>query len=390
MKILFLAHSRNNRNAGASRVVHTLTDGLTARAHTIRTLHYEDFAPLRIGLLQKFVDRLLMPQFISYRAAAAAPLEYDVILASNGCAYPLFREIGRRSVRPVLVTMHHGLNLFDWQADIMESLAGRHRLSLAYRKVTGPLASNWDAEGTRYSDLTVVQNDRDLDFLLRLGVPPTQLIRIAPGLYPEIMAASAAAPAPQERKAASLLWFGSWSARKGAYSLPTAFDLILEQVPQATLTIGGTGLPDAEILSKFSTQAAERIRVLPRISLETQMAEFGEHAIFLFPSLSEGFGLAIVEAMALGLAAVTTNTGVGGDLLCHGENALIVPQGSAVHLARAVVSLVHNTALRNTLAANGRALARTLSVGRMIDGYEKALNREVLRRAGQGSTKLVA
>jgi glycosyltransferase involved in cell wall biosynthesis len=381
VKILFLSHARNDRNAGASRVVHTLHDGLTAKKHAIRTLHYEDFAPLHIGVMQRLVDKLLLPQFISYRAGGEAASGYDVILASNGCAYPLFRRLQRHAERPMLVSMLHGLNLFDRQADVVERLAGRQYLSLTYRTVTGPITSNWDALGTRFSDLTIVQNDRDYDFLLRGGVPAAQLARIAPGIYPEIMAASEVAPAARDRDPAALLWFGSWTARKGMYSLSTAFELILQKAPQATLTIGGTGLPEAEILSSFSAGAAQRVRVLPRISLEQQLAEFGRHAIFLFPSLSEGYGLALVEAMALGLAAVTTNTGVGGDVLCHGENALIVPQGSAVHLARAVVTLIGDDTLRTTLASKGQKLARTLSVDGMVDGYEATLSSGILRRA---------
>ena len=76
------------------------------------------------------------------------------------------------------------------------------------------------------------------------------------------------------------------------------------------------------------------------LALADQVAEFQRHAIFLFPSLSEGFGLALLEAMALGLAAVTTLTGFGADFLRHRETGLIVSQGSARHLADGILEAI--------------------------------------------------
>ena len=389
MKILLLSHVPNDINAGASRVYHELHEGLSAKGHSVQTWHKEDFRPWRSRAAQQVVDRVLLPEFMAWRVRAEAQSGYDVVMASSGTGYALFRSMRSHKTRPLLVNHSHELWAFDHQARIDEHLTGRARLPLLYRTaaaIIGPIKGIWDARASRYADLTIVQNDRDYDFLMRSGLPLDRLVRIAPGIRPEILAAGAAVAPPRARPAASLLWFGAWDTRKGVDTLPAAFDLILTQVPQATLTIGGVhrrGVQpsEAEIRRRFSAVAAERVRILPRISIAEQVAEFERHAIFLFPSRTEGFGLAVVEAMALGLAAVTTLTGVGADALCHGKTAMIVPPASAVHLARTVVALIRDDALRHRIATRGRGLVQTFTVAQQIADYEQAFEEALRRRA---------
>ena len=78
-----------------------------------------------------------------------------------------------------------------------------------------------------------------------------------------------------------------------------------------------------------------------------------EHDIFVFPSLSEGFGLALAEAMGSEMACVTTLTGLAHDWLEHGQNCLIVPMSSPTGLSRAVTRLAHDAELRQVLGTKG-------------------------------------
>jgi glycosyltransferase involved in cell wall biosynthesis len=387
MRILLLSHAPDDMYAGASRVYHLLREGLSASGHAVRMWHREDFRPLRFRPAQKVIDRLALPRFMARRARAEAASGYDVVMVPSGMGYALFRAMRSYRTRPLLVNHSHGLWLFDHQAKIAEHLAGHAPLPLLYRSivaVTGPIKGAWDARASRYADLTIVQNDRDYDFLMRSGLALDRLVRIAPGIHPEILAASTAVTPSSARPASSLLWFGDWSTRKGADAVPAAFDLILGQVPEATLTIGGANRPEAEIRARFSTLGVQRVRVIRKITaIADQVTEFNRHAIFLFPSLSEGYGLAVVEAMALGLAAVTTLTGVGGDALCHRDTAMIVPPASALHLARAVVALIREDALRHGIAIRGQELVRMFTAKRMVADYERAFM-DALRRQGAG------
>ena len=371
MRILFVSHAPKDPDGGASRVYHLLEGGLASRGHVVKTLHYEDFSIPPLG--ERFVKRLFLPMAASRRASEELENEWDVIMSSNGMLYPLYRKLKKTKSHPLLVNHLHGATFFDHQAIATETMRGHMSTSLVFRSITGPLSRRWDSFGSRYAGLTIVQNGRDLDFLSEQGVDT--VVSIPLSVHPEILAAGMTASQPLHRDPLSLLWFGSWIDRKGIHYLPRAFAQIAERYPGIHLTLGGTGVASEILESKFEPALRSRITCLPRISLNEQITEYARHAIFLFPSLSEGFGFALLEAMSMGLAAVTTDTGLGGDWLRDRENALIIPAGSAVHLAEAVITLIEHIDLRCRVARQGQELARLFTFTRLIDSYEGCFER---------------
>jgi glycosyltransferase involved in cell wall biosynthesis len=374
MRLLLVSHCPNDPNGGGSRVYHFLTDGLRARGHEAQCLHLEDIEIPR-GM-QKLANRCLMPSFVSRAAARVlehCSISFDVVFCASGMLYPLFKRLKTKSKRPLLVNNLFGLSYFDHESTLNEAGRGQMTISAVYRFYMGALPPRWDMEGVRHSDLTIVQNRRDEDFLMGKGFRHVKWIPLA--VHPEIMAAGAIAPKQTGRDPMSLLWFGSWIARKGTHYLPRAFERICERFPEARLTIGGTGKPQQEIAGHFKESLRGKIRVLPKISVEDQIAELGTNAIFLFPSLSEGFGFAGLEALAMGMALVTTQTGFGGDLLVDRQNARIIPAASALHLADATIELMEHPELRQQMAENGKRLAQGMTRDRMVREYEEAIEK---------------
>jgi glycosyltransferase involved in cell wall biosynthesis len=299
-------------------------------------------------------------------------------MASNGMLHPLFRKLKREKTATLLVNHIHGLSYFDYQATVTERLRGNIASSSLHRWVTGALPARWDILGSGAADLTIVQNDRDFDFLAERGVTP--IVKIPLAVHPRIVKGANSILDPGARSPMRLLWFGSWVARKGAHYLPRTFELIVDRCPDAHLTVGGTGLPAADLRPYFKPSLWPRIDFLPRISVEEQIALFGRSSIFLFPSISEGFGYAILEAMSLGLAVVTTQTGMGSDYLRDGETASIVPFGSSLHLANAVVRLMEDSCLRCSLAHNGQALSHEFSLDRFTNEYAATFEKYRVRK----------
>ena len=365
MRLLLFSHSWNDPNAGASRVYNQLSEGLRNRGHEVQCLHRDDVSIHR--LIEPVASRLWLPTCMSRRASRESLPTFDVIMASNGMLHPLFHRLKREKTTALLVNHVHGLSYFDYQATVTERLRGNRSSSSVHRWITGPLQARRDILGSRFADLTVVQNDRDLDFLAERGAAP--IVNIPLSVHPRIEEAARSVPDPGTRSPLRLLWFGSWIVRKGANYLPRAFELIVDRCPDAHLTVGGTGLPAERLRTYFKPSLWPRIDFLPHISVEEQIALFGRSSIFLFPSISEGFGYALLEAMSLGLATVTTDTAFGADYLRDGQTALIVPSGSSLHLANAVVRLIEDASLRCSLAKNGQALSRNFSVERFISEY---------------------
>jgi glycosyltransferase involved in cell wall biosynthesis len=375
MKILAISHAPNDENAGASRIYHLLAGALREKGHTVNVLHYDDLKMPR-GALGYFIKRMALPAFIGWRFYPEALKGYDVIFSSNGMAYPIYRKLQKLPARPRLINHVHGAAYLDYEATFTEWLRGHTAYSLPFVAFKGRFADKWELRGARYSDVVVTQCLRDVDYLndrreLRNADAGFQaeIVRIPAAVHPRIAAAGRSAVPMEQRDPDALLWFGSWGDRKGIHYLNRAFRQIKKSRPRATLTLGGTGQSPADLAVWFDADLRGSLRVLPRISIDEQIAEFNRHSIFLFPSLSEGFGLALVEAMSMGLACVTTFTGLVGDWMTDEREAMIVPMASAAHIAIAAVKLMENDGLRRSVGAAGQTLAATFTVERFVREY---------------------
>ncbi len=123
------------------------------------------------------------------------------------------------------------------------------------------------------------------------------------------------------------IFVGSLGQRKG---LSYLFNACRSLGSQVELTVIGT-LP----LEPCPALEAElkRVRWIASCPHSQVLEEMSRHDVFVFPSLFEGFGLVLLEAMAMGLPVITTAHTAGPDLMDDGREGFIVPIRSAAAIA---------------------------------------------------------
>jgi glycosyltransferase involved in cell wall biosynthesis len=101
--------------------------------------------------------------------------------------------------------------------------------------------------------------------------------------------------------------------------------------------------------------------------------------IFAFPSRSDGQGLALTESMAAGLACVAASVGGIPELITDRQNGLLFSREDVKGLAQALLEVIRDKQMRESIGANARASSRRFSLeaatNRVIEIYDMLLDR---------------
>lgn len=160
-------------------------------------------------------------------------------------------------------------------------------------------------------------------------------------------------------KKKQILFLGEIGERKGCFDIPAIYDEILKKEGQVPLLIGGDG--ETEKMQRLLGERgiADGVSFLGWVRGKEKDEILQESSIFLFPSYHEGMPVVLLEAMAYGLAIVTTDVGGIPQLVDHGINGYICKPGDIGDIAGKVIDLWENDA-RTTefgVAAREKAIA---------------------------------
>ncbi len=165
---------------------------------------------------------------------------------------------------------------------------------------------------------------------------PTAPVKVIPYGFPP--------PCPEAKPVVSLsvsrplklLFVGSLTQRKG---LADVFAAVAALGRHVELTV--VGRKDGTVCPALD-DALARHRWLPSLPHTEILKLMRSHDVLLFPSLFEGFGLVITEAMSQGTPVITTDRTAGPDLIAHGQNGWLIPAGSTDALQGAIENLLSN------------------------------------------------
>lgn len=215
------------------------------------------------------------------------------------------------------------------------------------------------AEELQLADLVVVGSSFTRASLLRAGVPLERIAVIPYGSPPVD-----AAPAPRRPGPLIFLSAGSQSLRKGTHYLLEAWRQLHPGLEAELWLVGHMALPP-RLLRGLPDNVVIKPS-LPRAELDML---YRRATALVFPSLCEGFGQVISEAMARGLPVITTPNTAGPDLITHGRDGLLVPVRDPASLAEAMQWCLDHPA---ALAELGRAALERAAAWQWAD-YRRTL-----------------
>ena len=238
---------------------------------------------------------------------------------------------------------------------------------------------DWEvATSIRYADLVLLLNHPDAEYVVeKLGVNSEQTRIVANGIPEEFLNLPFKPMPKAEDSTICIAQVGNYIARKGIEYGAVALNGILARYPQVKVSFLGTGCSEAEVHADFEPAVRDRIRVIPRFSHEALPDLLRGHHIKLFPTLSDGFGLALIEAMACGLAPVTTTTPGPMEIVSDGHNGILVPSRDSQAIEQALERLILDRPYLDRLRRNAYATAQNYTWERIardnLAFYEEAL-----------------
>lgn len=164
----------------------------------------------------------------------------------------------------------------------------------------------------------------------------------------------------------TVLAVGGIEPRKGSLTLLDAFAGLRRALPgrdPLLLVAGGATLFDyRDEIERFAARRRELdlgeavVRVLGPVADEELELLYRAADVLAFPSVKEGFGLVVLEALASGLPVVASDIDVLRGFLVDGESALLAPCGDAARLGDALARVASDAGLAARLRAGGRAV----------------------------------
>jgi glycosyltransferase involved in cell wall biosynthesis len=160
-----------------------------------------------------------------------------------------------------------------------------------------------------------------------------------------------------------LLFVGGLSQRKGIADLFAVADQLKDHVELTV--VGRKTTEECEALNKELTKH----NWIPSLPHDQILKLMPHHDVLIFPSLFEGFGLVITEAMSQGLPVITTDRTIGPDFISNNKNGWLIEAGSTIALQQAIEHLLTNP---DQVTSAGMAAMQTAKNRTWIE-YQKEL-----------------
>ncbi len=295
------------------------------------------------GVPEKFTKASFLTLFIR---ALYLPLEvykglnsdFDIVEASNFVMYLPAWIVGRLKNKPVVF----------WYADVF---LGSWVKNVGPVGIIGERAEKWilGLKGVHYIAISNVVKDK----LIKAGVPKDKITVIYCGVSSEEIKLVKKGP-----KVRDLISVSRLTSYKKIDTLITAVDKLKVKLNQIQLGIVGWGAEEKKLKDQArNLHLEENVTFFGQIPSHKEVLEkISESKVFCHPSLVEGFGISIIEALALGVPAVIAKTPIAEEITNGGQGVLFFD--SQQGLESKITNLLTDAKLYTSKRNEGLTLAK--------------------------------
>lgn len=380
MRILLVVHHELSEAAGAPGSTLQLAREFRRLGHHTDLFSLDDL-PRR---LSEPAAMAVFPLFVLRHLHRSAP--YDVVDAAAGDAWlASFRRTGGRL--PLLVARSHGLEHGAHRITVERARRSRSPLSWKYRLYRGGVHLSEVATALRRADLALLMNKPDLELAVgRLGVRSERARLVRNGISADLLGRPLEVTPMAGDEPVGIAFVGSYIWRKGTEQAAAALGAVLRRHRRIRVGFFGVGCDTDEVLADYDPGSAGRIEVVERYSPGDLPGLLRGYHVLVFPTLGEGFSLALVEAMACGLAPVTTDAPGPAEIVRSGTDGLIVAAGDAAALEAALEAVISDRVRLDALRRAAHARAQDYSWAAVAEEtialYQTHLRRRLDARPG--------
>lgn len=187
------------------------------------------------------------------------------------------------------------------------------------------------------------------------------------------------------RDISRLVAMGRLTRQKGFDVLLDAVAMLVPQRPGLSLTIWGEGEERMALIEQARRLGIDgRVRLAGFTAIPHEALLDG--GLFVLASRYEGFGLALAEAMSLGLPVIATDCPSGpADIVRHGDDGLLVPPNDPRALADAIARLIDDPGLASRLGERGRRVRDRFSIDVALAGWQRLFDEIAPATAERGT-----
>ena len=171
----------------------------------------------------------------------------------------------------------------------------------------------------------------------------------------------------------TFLFVGRIVRDKGINELVAAFKRLNEEFPKTRLCLVGffeENLDPVSTMTKSTIENNKSIEAVGEQSGDSLLAYYAASDCFVFPSYREGFPNTVIEAGAMDLPCIVTDINGSREIICQGENGIIIPSKNEEKLYEAMKQMLTDENGREFMANNARKM--------IADRFEQTFVRQCL------------